>query len=205
MTEPDWDIMMNVTDEPPPVPAQPPTLKKRKNKHEWGGGQKRVRFSEQQELYDINTTVLEAGIKANEKNSGFVNNGFFDMKTIDRIDFRKEPDFANKGYNGVQESVDVFGQGIDAAQAQIENDINENKDGFVGELCNEGDAENEATPDGVKLRYRFAKFSKAPSWQQRANNTATTPKKSYAHLIRGDIILHFKNTNLHEVKGYAVS
>lgn len=194
--------MLNITNEP--VPIQPSSKKKRKNRHELDSPRKRGCFSEQQQLYDINTTVLEAGMKTNEKNSGFVNNGFFDMKTIDHIDFRKDPDLANKGYNAVQESVAVFGQGIDAAQAQIENDINERKREFIGELCDDEEANNEATPEGVKLRYRFAKFSKPLSWQTRNDDHATTAKKSYDHLIRGDITLHFKNTNLHEIKGYAV-
>lgn len=203
VTEPECDLMLNITNEPPPSTTETPN--KRKNKREpVGSSKKRVRFSEQQGLYDINTTVLQDASKADVKNSGFLNNGFFDMKTIDRIDFRQEvkDGLANSGYDMVQESVDVYAQGIDAVQAEIENDINEKKVGFIGELASDN-GNNESTPEGVKLKYRLAKLHKSPSWLHRQSCLSSSAKKSYSHLIQGDIILQFKNTNLHEIRGYA--
>lgn len=203
VTEPECDLILNITNEPPPLPTTE-SPNKRKNKHEpVGSSKKRVRFTEQQELYDINTTVLQESIKGDVKNSGFLNSGFFDMKTIDRIDFRQEvkDGLANSGYDMVQESVDVYAQGIDAVQAEIENDINEKKVGFIGELESDK-GYNESTPEGVKLKYRLAKLHQSPSWLHRQSSSSA--KKSYSHLIRGDIVLQFKNTNLHDIKGYAV-
>lgn len=71
---------------------------------------------------------------------------------------------------------------------------------MVGDVGSDG--ENEKVEDGTKLRFKYAKFGPLPPWAKK--NQEQGPKKSYKHLIKGDVILQFKNTNLHVIEGYAV-
>lgn len=148
------------------------------------------------ELYDINTKVIEDGVKNLKKPNhlGIDNEGF---------DIRAQQ---------VEESVNMIAQTIDHYQAEVENGLNESKvkkarmseEYMVGEL-NCSDGENEALDEGVKLRYKYAKFNRIePIWARRNDAQTTLPKKSYKHLIRGDIIIGFKNSNLHEIPGYGM-
>ncbi|CAG9863004.1 unnamed protein product [Phyllotreta striolata] len=111
----------------------------------------------------------------------------------------------NKQQTQLDENVDAFAKTIDNCQAEVENDLNEAKtnvvtvdDIMVGEVGNpHGD--NEQLPDGTKLKFRLANLNKkTPVY----HINQMGPKKSYKHLIKGDILLTFKNTNLHEVNGY---
>ena len=99
---------------------------------------------------------------------------------------------------------------IETYQAEVENDINERKDLeineddlVVGEFSN-CDGENEKQSDGVLLRFKYASFKKDAHWVVRYNQSVNFAKKSYKHLIRGDIAVGFKESNLHEIKGYGL-
>ncbi|KAF5283997.1 hypothetical protein FQR65_LT13631 [Abscondita terminalis] len=105
----------------------------------------------------------------------------------------------------VEEKVFSIAKSLDRYQAEVENDINEIKDEelYVGEISN-GDGENQRQKDGVLLRYKYASFTKDPHWAAKYNQTVNFAKKSYKHLIKGDIAVGFKKSNLHEIKGYGL-
>ncbi|XP_076253818.1 uncharacterized protein LOC143192377 [Rhynchophorus ferrugineus] len=108
--------------------------------------------------------------------------------------------------NSIEENITSITNTLDSYEAEIENDMNEAKlkavelsEIMVGEVGNP-DGENEALSDGsVKLKFKYAKFRKQPTYM----DALTGPKKSYKHLIKGDILLNFKQSNLHEISGYA--
>ena len=52
--------------------------------------------------------------------------------------------------------------------------------------------------NGTKLSFKDVKFGTLPPWLKKGNK----PRCSYKHLIRGDITVAFKNTNLHQIAGY---
>lgn len=112
--------------------------------------------------------------------------------------------YVNRGFNpqnySQQQRIINARNAMENCGAEVENDINEQRYPMVGEMDG-SDGENERVEEGTKLRYKYASFSHRTFWNQQ--NT-TGPKKSYKHLIKGDIILAFKNTNLHEIQGYAV-
>lgn len=134
-----------------------------------------------QDLFDINNSVIADGL---------VNSGFDAVATR------------------LEENVESMQRTIENYQAEVENDINQAKltsteqhchIQMVGEVGSDG--ENEKIEEGTKLRFKHAKFGKLPPWANKSTDTGA--KKSYRHLIKGDIIVHFKNTNLHEIEGYA--
>lgn len=110
----------------------------------------------------------------------------------------------------MEESVSSFIKNIEHCQAEVENNMNETKaktftikEQMIGEI-DSSDGENEVHEEGIKLRYKYASFNvKQPHWMKQFNQTAHYAKKSYKHLIKGDIIVGFKNSNLHQVNGYA--
>lgn len=108
--------------------------------------------------------------------------------------------------NHVDENIDTISKTLDMYQAEIENDINEKKqmtleDIMVGELGNPH-GENEKVPGGTKLKLKHADLdTRTPMYQ--LNKTGA--RKSYKHLIKGDIVVKFNNTNLHDIRGYAVT
>lgn len=182
------------------------------------------------DLFNINTEVIENGLKEQAKKDGkkgIVNTGF-DMRSIDRISFYERSHVINNGIENVgfnenaikiEESVIGIKKKLDNYQAEIENDINEAKvttvkkdnviiseseivgveeyERHVG-IVTSNREENETTEEGVLLAFKKAKFGKEP----RYTSAHTGPKKSYKHLIRGDIILKFPKANLHEIDGY---
>ncbi|XP_044260849.1 G patch domain-containing protein 4-like isoform X4 [Tribolium madens] len=125
-------------------------------------------------------------------------------KSVRFSDVNEERIIPNNEENGLKDSsldldVEEMSKKIDGFQAEIENDMNEAKARkFIGEVGNP-DGENEKLPDGgTRLKFKYAKFGRAPPW---AKNT-TKAKSSIKHLIKGDIVLGFNNTNLHEIVGY---
>lgn len=105
----------------------------------------------------------------------------------------------------IEETIDSMNEKLNNYQAEIENDMNEAKiksveieDIMVGEVGNP-DGTDEILPDGtVKLKFKNASFKKRAKFME----SLTGPKKSYTHLIKGDIVVGFKESNLHEIKGY---
>ncbi|KAK4877949.1 hypothetical protein RN001_010455 [Aquatica leii] len=103
----------------------------------------------------------------------------------------------------IEENIGYISRSIETYQAEVENDINEIKDEdmYVGEFSG-CDGENQKQKDGVLLRFKYASFTKDPHWTVKYNQTVNLAKKSYKHLIKGDIAVGFKESNLHEIKGY---
>lgn len=103
----------------------------------------------------------------------------------------------------MSENLETISKTLEMYQAEIENDINEQKvatfeEIMVGDIGNP-EGENEKLPDSTRLKFKYANVEeRTPMYQL----NKTGPKKSYKHLIKGDIILKFNNTNLHEIKGY---
>nr|XP_022906529.1 putative leucine-rich repeat-containing protein DDB_G0290503 [Onthophagus taurus] len=167
---------------------------------------------ERNELFDINTLVVEESIKEELKNKDSINNGFvnngFDIRAIDKLSFFEtdekggidNPCFQPKG---LDDKVNELSQRVENFEAKLDNDINEYKSNyqevFVG--CNDSVKEHIAVSEGVRLSFSNVTFGQNPSWMSRAETTA---KKSYKHLIKGDIIVAFKSSNLHEITGYGV-
>ncbi|KAB0791751.1 hypothetical protein PPYR_03551 [Photinus pyralis] len=109
----------------------------------------------------------------------------------------------------IDESMATLSNTIETYQAEVENDMNECKDaGSIEEynmvvgVSNERDGENERVEGGVVLRYKYAAFGKDPHWAARNNQSVSFARKSYKHLIQGDIVVGFNESNLHEIKGY---
>ncbi|CAG9834211.1 unnamed protein product [Diabrotica balteata] len=149
-----------------------------------------VRFSDvtQEFIIPNNEELKEMSKKGKKKKKGLDNFNFDKQKT------------------SLDENVDTIARTLDDFQAEIENDINEEKtkvitedDLMIGEVGNPH-GENEKLPEGTKLKFKYANMeTKSPFYM--LNKVGA--KKSYKHLIKGDILVKFKNTNLHEVKGYA--
>lgn len=107
----------------------------------------------------------------------------------------------NANYSPNQKQRLLFAKNtIENCEAEVENEINEKRYPTVGEI-GDSDGENEKLEEGTKLRYKYASFSERTPWY---HCKAEGSRKSYKHLIKGDIVLCFKNTNLHEIHGYAV-
>nr|XP_023014779.1 uncharacterized protein LOC111504455 [Leptinotarsa decemlineata] len=119
---------------------------------------------------------------------------------VDNLNFDKQKASLDENLDSIAKTLDTF-------QAEIDNDINEEKvkaitmeDVMVGEVGSP-DGENEELPGGTRLKFKYANLnSKTPLYHL----NSTGPKKSYKHLIKGDIMVMFDGTNLHEVEGYAV-
>lgn len=229
---PECDLMLNVVANPI---IKTETITKPSNKVK---RRKSVRFSdmneeriipnnqelqlmsvERNELFDINTKVIENGLEEEARKNGTLNSKF-DMQSIDKKTFYEKSKPLKKRKRGVensafdeqstklQENIDDISKTIDMYQAQIENDINEAKtkinsveldELMVGEPgISEGD--HEKVPEGALLKFHGVKFGKSPAYM----NSFTGPKKSYKHLIKGDVIVAFKESNLHEIYGYGV-
>ncbi|KAI4454692.1 g patch domain containing protein [Holotrichia oblita] len=219
-------------------------------------------ISNRNELFDINTMVIEEGIKEEmEKNgvkyerksvdmgdlndpkeinrkvvetsvkeelnrglnpqSGFVNNAF-DIRSVDKINFcndkfelKPSPNgIDNKAFNKtkteIEENVNSISNKIERYQAEVENNINECKyelsqDSYTG-YYSIGDvariSENIRVEEGLKLCFKQANF-RTPVPHYHKGGGVALPKKSYRHLIQGDITVTFRSSNLHEIKGYA--
>ncbi|VEN48875.1 unnamed protein product [Callosobruchus maculatus] len=101
--------------------------------------------------------------------------------------------------NMLDENMQFISKTLDRFEAEIENDLNEEKQLMIGEVGNPS-GNDQKLPDGtVKLKFKHANLgSKTPMYHL----DKTGAKKSYKHLIKGDIVLHFKETNLHQIPGY---
>lgn len=165
------------------------------------------------DLFDINTKIIENSLEEQAKKdgkNGIVNSGF-DMRSIDKISFYASKGVENAAFNenaiAIEESMMGIRKKLDNCQAEIENDINEAKDTKSNEEVEEqmylGDIgsnkqDHEKTKNGVLLAFKRAKFGKDPKYAGKHSGA----KKSYKHLIKGDLHLNFKNTNLHKIDGY---
>jgi len=140
-----------------------------------------------------------------------------DLTHIDKFIQKKKSKKRNKGIennafdqqaNSIEENVTALSKTLDTFQAEVENEINEAKmksveveDIMVGEVGNP-DGNNELLPDGtVKLKFKHANFKRASRYME----NLTGARRSYRHLIKGDIVMEFRETNLHEIDGYAVT
>ncbi|XP_045466788.1 interaptin-like [Harmonia axyridis] len=143
---------------------------------------KSVRFSDVNHSIIIDNTDSPANLR---KNGG----GAFDNAGYDQ--------FGNR----IEESLDTLNKQLDDYQAEVENDLNEAKmQVMVGEV-GDPDGENELLPNGdCKLKFKYANFGRMPPWMKKKN--VFTARSSYRHLIKGDIVLMFKNSNMHDIKGY---
>ncbi|KAF5279863.1 hypothetical protein FQA39_LY18208 [Lamprigera yunnana] len=123
---------------------------------------------------------------------------------------RKLGSYDNRAFDAkaqkLEESINSISQTIEMYQAEVENDINEikdipfNEDFYVGDV--NGNGENERRMDGIQLGFKYATFTKDRPWTMKYNDSVNMAKKSYKHLIKGDIHLGFKDCNLHKIKGY---
>lgn len=203
-------------------------LRRRKSVHFSETAQERViqngkEADNRNELFDINTKIITKSIEEQTESGG--PQVSFDLKSIDNINFYDDG-FTKKGKRGIQnvafdsagasleENVGAIRKTIENYQVEVENGMNEAKykkkfaivnkyqqcQRPIGEIGSDG--ENEGLEEGSKLRFKHAKFSKKiPPWANKRSEQGA--KKTYKHLIRGDIIVQFKNANLHEIEGYA--
>jgi len=147
------------------------------------------KLNDSAQLSAIDKFIQKQKIKKSKKRQGVDNSAF------------------DKQVTSLEENITSISNTLDTYQAEIENDMNEAKlksveigDIMVGEVGNPNGT-NEILPDGtVKLKFKDAKFKKTASYL----DSLTGSKKSYKHLIKGDVIMKFKETNLHEIEGYAV-
>ncbi|XP_066149238.1 DNA ligase 1-like [Euwallacea fornicatus] len=162
---------------------------------------------------DIESETLEESREIIEI-EGILNDSS-ELSYIDKFIQKKKTKKSNKGIensafdqqaNNIEENITSMAKTIDSFQAEVENDINEAKiksieveDIMVGEVGNpEGD--NEKLEDGtVKLKFKHANFKRVYRYME----SLTGAKKSYKHLIKGDIVVGFRDTNLHQIEGYA--
>ncbi|CAH0548766.1 unnamed protein product [Brassicogethes aeneus] len=166
-------------------------------------------MEERNELFDINTRVISNGLKENGGNEDS-----FDMSSIDRLSFYEQPKKKKKGLQNeafnedysIEENISEMAKTMDNFQAEIDNSINEEKlktieleDIMVGDVNGDNTGKHEKTAEGTKLKFYRASFGKSISYF----NNQIGPKKSYKHLIKGDITVAFKNSNLHTIEGYA--
>ncbi|KAJ8956330.1 hypothetical protein NQ318_015068 [Aromia moschata] len=138
------------------------------------------------ELFDINAQVLNSSMEEQSLNGNGLDNLAFDRRR-----------------NRLEENVESMAKTLDSCQAEVENDINERRleELVVGEVGNPH-GENERLPDGTRLKFKYAHFAtlRTPFYQL----DKVGAKKSYRHLIKGDIVVKFSNTNLHQIDGYGV-
>ncbi|XP_018334765.1 uncharacterized protein PF07_0021 [Agrilus planipennis] len=172
------DIMLNVSIGPPEYLKQMESNNSRDNSiKSVRKNRKSVRFSDINDQREIPNRL--------EEMNGLVNEGF---------DYQKDK---------IENEMQKISEKFDSFKAKIENNINESKDfniWTIGEPVTEGD--NEKLEHGTKLRLKHAEFASRTAYYLRRNNSESFAKRSYKHLIKGDIVLHFKNTNLHEIHGY---
>ncbi|KAJ8916508.1 hypothetical protein NQ315_000150 [Exocentrus adspersus] len=188
----DSDLVLNV--------VATPILKKTPVENTYSSSSKRrktVRFSDVTRQKTIpNNDELRDTLNRNE---------LFEINT--QVINRSLEEETKKRKLGVEENYNAFSKTIDRYEAEIENDINEKKlqtlsieDIMVGDVGNpHGD--NERLPEGTKLKFKYASVDAKTAF---FHLDKTGAKKSYKHLIKGDIVVGFRNTNLHEIKGYAV-
>lgn len=180
--ESEFDIMLNITTTPSQPKSNVSTSPKNRKQSKFK--RKSVRFSDVTE---------ERIIPSNEDIEN--RNELFDINSKIIESGLSSPDDPNQELQEISRKIDCF-------QAEIENDINEDKASrYIGEI-GDPDGLNEKLPDGTKLKLKFAKFGRIAPLSFKHNESS--PKSSYRHLIKGDIVLGFKNTNLHEIEGYAV-
>ncbi|KAG5888813.1 hypothetical protein JTB14_016015 [Gonioctena quinquepunctata] len=192
----DSDMMLNIVSTPVMKQERSMTINS-VTKVETARRRKSVRFSDvTQELIIPNNEELrelyenvDSEDKSKKKKRG-----------VDNVNFDKQK-------TSMEENLDSISKTLERYQAEIENDINEGKlktvtmeDIMVGEVGNPH-GENEKLPEGTKLKFKYANLnSKTPLYHL----DKVGPKKAYKHLIKGDILLKFKDTNLHEIQGYGV-
>ncbi|CAG9772737.1 unnamed protein product [Ceutorhynchus assimilis] len=218
------DLMLNIATNPTPIIEKPKTNKSFAEtsiqKIKGVTRRKSVRFSDvtreriiptkeeiHNETLDESRDILEIEGKLNDS---------AELSYIDKFIQKKKAKKRSKGVdntafdeqaNNIEENINSISKTLDNYQAEIENDINEAKmksveiaDIMVGEVGNP-EGENEKLPDGtVKLKFKKAKFKSSIPFME----NLTGAKKSYKHLIKGDIVMGFKETNLHEIAGYAI-
>lgn len=156
----------------------------------------------------ISNGILNEGFSMETKEKSFTLNGKSNKKHgLDNAAFSEQSANIEENLVGISKTIDNY-------QAQIENDFNEAKDKSVPVTNSVNDimvgivsSKNEThvkTEEGVVLAFTRASFGKSPSWSKKSEYV-TTAKKSYKHLIKGDILVGFKNCNLHHVDGYATT
>lgn len=99
---------------------------------------------------------------------------------------------------------------IENYQAEVENDINERKvqeppqfnNGLMIGMINVSNDRHKQLEEGTQLGFKLANFNKSNAYQNKEAQLSHA-KKSYKHLIVGDIIVGFRNTNLDTIHGYA--
>lgn len=131
----------------------------------------------------------------------------------------------------IEENVDCISKTIDNYEAEVENDINEKKaelktnkkrnninstnDNQIENISNSwnepvefsvgmaniSSPNHKKLPDGTQLGFQLAKF-KTQSFRYDRAAQMNDAKKSYKHLIVGDVNVAFRNTNLHAITGY---
>lgn len=185
INEDNFDLMLNITNEPQ-LPKSNSVMEKVgsivKSKR-----RKSVRFSDVTQEHIIPNNEELRKLEHSHLN-GIDNENFDSIQTH------------------VSENLETISKQLDTFQAEIENDINEKKltsfeEIVVGEIGNP-DGENEKLPNSTRLKFKYANLdAKTPMYH--LNKIGA--KKSYKHLIKGDILLKFRNTNLHEIKGYATT
>ncbi|XP_066257677.1 DNA ligase 1-like [Euwallacea similis] len=216
--EEECDLMLNIASTP--VITTPKTTEQsRIHKVKPLSRRKSVRFSDvtRERIIpskeDIESETLEESREIIEI-EGILNDSS-ELSNIDKFIQKKKAKKFNKGIengafdqqaNNIEENITSMSKTIDTFQAEVENDINEAKiksikveDIMVGEVGNpEGD--NEKLEDGtVKLKFKHANFKRVYRYME----SLTGAKKSYKHLIKGDIVVGFRDTNLHQIEGYA--
>lgn len=108
----------------------------------------------------------------------------------------------NEAATEITENIEEMKRTLNNYEAQVENDMNEKKVeisqiGIISQT-----ERHEMVDEGVRLAYSlFRQSKKQPSWKKK--EAANHAKKSYDHLIVGDIIVGFRNANLHQIAGYA--
>ncbi|XP_056639861.1 uncharacterized protein PF3D7_1120600-like [Diorhabda sublineata] len=188
----EFDLMLNIVSTPIQKEQTKTIPVGSVNRVESVKRRKSVRFSDvTQELIIPNNDELKEMYKKKDKSK---------KKDLDNINF-------DEHNIDLQENINTISKTLDNYQAEIENDMNEEKmktvtteDFMVGEVGNP-DGENEQVIDGVKLKFKYANMNtKTPFYMLESVGA----KKSYKHLIKGDILLTFKDSNLHKIKGYGV-
>ncbi|XP_017777467.1 PREDICTED: uncharacterized protein LOC108563333 [Nicrophorus vespilloides] len=160
--------------------------------------------------FDIKAKSPETKKHVKEKGAGMVN-AAFTLNGQDESTYKKELEVrsgsikaggtSNICFNDVQETVENMQKSIETFQAEIENDLNKDKD---LELC-EADltANNEILDDGcIKIGVKGIVLNEQSKYIK--CDDINNPKSSIRKHLKKDFILEFKNTNLHQIFGYGI-
>ncbi|CAH1977783.1 unnamed protein product [Acanthoscelides obtectus] len=158
----------------------------------------------------LNVAVIPVEVKADTKDTAKTSQSVKRSKSVrfsnviiqnnEHIKTGIDNECFDKQKSMLDENMQFISQTIDRFEAEIENDLNEEKQLMVGEIRNPA-GQPEKLPDGTtRLKFKDANLGTKTATYH-LNKTGA--KKSYKHLIKGDIVLKFKETNLHEISGYA--